>query len=55
MKSKTTGKEAASNAGKVLSDPTSTKAEKSTAASALSQVAKPAKKASKKKPSKKRK
>ncbi len=36
---KTTGKNAASNAGKVLSDPQSTKKEKSAAASALSQRA----------------
>jgi hypothetical protein len=35
---KTTGKKAASNAGKVLSDPKSTKAEKSAAASALAQT-----------------
>jgi hypothetical protein len=36
----TTGKKAASNAGKVLSDPKSSKAAKSAAASALTQVAK---------------
>ena len=41
---KTTGKQAASNAGKVLQNPKSTKAEKSAAASALSQVAKHGKK-----------
>jgi len=35
---KTTGKTAASNAGRVLGDPKSTKAEKSAAASALSQT-----------------
>lgn len=33
-----TGKKAASNAGKVLADPKSTKAEKSAAASALAQT-----------------
>ena len=33
-----TGKKAASNAGKVLQDPNSTKREKSAAASALTQV-----------------
>jgi hypothetical protein len=35
---KTTGRKAASNAGKVLANPKSTKAEKSAAASALSQT-----------------
>ena len=35
---KTTGPKAASSAGKVLSDPNSTKKEKSAAASALSQT-----------------
>lgn len=35
---KTTGKTAASKAGKVLADPKSTKAQKSAAASALSQT-----------------
>ncbi|MBI2859365.1 MAG: hypothetical protein HYX90_09840 [Chloroflexi bacterium] len=35
---KTTGSKAASNAGKVLANPKSTKAEKSAAASALSQT-----------------
>lgn len=35
---RTTGKKAASNAGKVLANPKSTKAEKSAAASALSQT-----------------
>ncbi|CAL9550823.1 hypothetical protein [Streptomyces bacillaris] len=35
---KQTGKKAASNAGKVLADPKSTKAEKSAAASALAQT-----------------
>ncbi len=35
---KTTGGKAASNAGKVLANPKSTKAEKSAAASALSQT-----------------
>ena len=35
---KTTGKKAASNVGRVLSSPKSTKAEKSAAASALSQT-----------------
>jgi hypothetical protein len=35
---KTTGKQAASNAAKVLRNPKSTKAEKSAAGSALSQV-----------------
>ena len=43
---KTTGKKAASNAGKVLQNPKSTKAEKSAAASALSQVPKHTKKGS---------
>jgi hypothetical protein len=37
MANKTTGKKAASNASKVLSDPKATKAEKSAAGSALSQ------------------
>ena len=36
--SRTTGKKAASNAGKVLANPKSTKAEKSAAGSALSQT-----------------
>lgn len=36
--SKTTGKKAASNAAKVLSDPKATKTEKSAAGSALSQT-----------------
>ncbi len=35
---KTTGRKAASNAGKVLANPNSTKPEKSAAASALSQT-----------------
>lgn len=35
---RTTGKQAASDAGKVLADPKSTKAEKAAAASALSQT-----------------
>lgn len=39
-RSKTTGKKAASNAGKVLRDSKATKAEKSAAGSALSQVGK---------------
>ena len=42
--SKETGPKAASNAGKVLNNPKSTKAEKSAAASALSQREKPSKK-----------
>ena len=37
-RSRTTGKKAASAAGKVLSNPSSTPAEKSAAASALAQV-----------------
>jgi hypothetical protein len=38
-RNETTGPKAASNAGKVLSNPNSSKAEKSAAASALTQVA----------------
>ncbi|MDP9354688.1 MAG: alkaline phosphatase family protein [Chloroflexota bacterium] len=41
---KATGKKAASNAAKVLQNPNSTKAEKSAAGSALSQVSKHSKK-----------
>lgn len=37
-KNETTGKKAASNAGKVLADPRASKAAKSAAASALTQV-----------------
>lgn len=40
MGDRTTGPKAASNAGKVLADPTSTKTERSAAGSALSQVKK---------------
>ncbi len=49
-KNEQTGKKAASNAGKVLSDPKSSKAAKSAAASALTQA--PNKKAPNKKKSK---
>ncbi len=43
-KNETTGSKAASAAGKVLSNPNSTKAQKSAAASALTQVSKSGKK-----------
>ena len=44
MAKKVTGKKVASKASKILTDPDSTKAEKSVAASALSQREKPKKK-----------